>query len=110
MTARVEPASQLDFFRTAVSETTLDFPVAERPERATLLIGLTVEIASGGCPQCGGKLAVIREGKGPHAAQLTCLACNHHRGWVSKSTAKRITEVVEKFGMPREPMIFRRGI
>jgi hypothetical protein len=104
------PASQLDFFRTVVSETTLDFPVAEKPARTTLLVGLTVEIANGDCPQCHGNLAVVREGKGPHAAELSCLACNHHRGWVSKSTAKRISEVVKRFGMPREPIIFRRGI
>jgi hypothetical protein len=90
--------------------TRLDFPVTEKPERATLLVGLTVEIASGGCPQCRGKLAVIHEGKGPHAAEMTCLACNRHRGWVSTSTAKRIREVVDRFGMPREPIIFRRGI
>jgi hypothetical protein len=71
--------------------------------------GLTAEITGGNCPRCRGKLAVIREGKGPHAAELTCLTCNRHRGWVGKTTAKRISELVERLGTPREPIIFRRG-
>ena len=55
--------------------------------------------------RCGCELAVIGKGKGPHIASLLCAECDTHRGWVSHATHKFLTEIVNRFGRPPEPII-----
>ena len=57
--------------------------------------------------RCGAALAVIGPGKGPHAAALHCEECDVHRGWVSHATHKFLTEIVNQFGRPTEPIVIR---
>jgi hypothetical protein len=60
------------------------------------------------CAQAG--IATIGCSAGPHFAELRCAACGAHRGWLSKSTAQWIEEVINKFGAPTEPIVVRRPI
>lgn len=66
------------------------------------LIGLRVKLARPIDQQkpCCRNLAVIGEGKGPHAGALCCADCGNHRGWLSKTTAAWIETVISKFGAP----------
>jgi hypothetical protein len=52
---------------------------------------------------CHDNLAIIRPGRGPHAAELKCATCNAHRGWLSKTTFEFLTKTVRLFGVPTEP-------
>jgi len=36
------------------------------------------------CKLCGTVYANMKEGKGPHVAELRCSGCNHHVKWMSK--------------------------
>jgi len=58
--------------------------------------------------RCGGELAVIGPGKGPHAASLHCCECETHRGWIGHQTYKFLTGTLNQFGRPTEPIILRR--
>ena len=57
--------------------------------------------------QCGGTLAVIGAGKGPHALATNCTACGAHRSWLSHMTHDFLTKLVNKFGRPTEPIVLR---
>lgn len=57
--------------------------------------------------RCGCDLAVVGDGKGPHAAALRCTECDVHCGWLSHATHKFITEIVSRFGRPIEPIAIR---
>jgi hypothetical protein len=59
--------------------------------------------------RCGCELAVIGEGKGPHIASLHCAECATHHGWVSHATHKFLTETINRFGRPTEPIVLRGG-
>jgi len=56
---------------------------------------------------CSSELAVIGPGKAMHAASLRCADCEKHRGWVSQATHKSLTETINQFGRPTEPVILR---
>ena len=56
---------------------------------------------------CHDNIAVIGEGRGPHAAQLRCAECNRHRGWLSHATTNFLRETVRTFGVPDEPFVIR---
>jgi hypothetical protein len=66
------------------------------------IIGLKVKLARPIDQQkpCCRNLAIIGEGKGPHAGALRCADCGNHRGWLSKTTAAWIETVINKFGAP----------
>ncbi|NEZ68402.1 hypothetical protein D0962_37770 [Leptolyngbyaceae cyanobacterium CCMR0082] len=36
------------------------------------------------CPRCAGSTGAIGEGKGPHAAKVTCRDCGRFIQWLSK--------------------------
>jgi hypothetical protein len=55
-------------------------------------------------------IATIGRGAGPHFAELTCASCGRHRGWLSKSTAQWIENVINKFGAPDTPIVLRRPL
>ena len=52
---------------------------------------------------CCSNVAVIRDGRGPHAAELKCIDCDKHRGWLSKGTFNFLEETVRRFGVSAEP-------
>jgi hypothetical protein len=56
---------------------------------------------------CHDNLAIISEGRGPHAAQLHCIECGKHRGWLAHATANFLEEAVRFFGVPNEPFTIR---
>ena len=47
--------------------------------------------------------------KGPHAASLICATCGVHCGWLSHVTHKFLTETINRFGRPTEPIVIRGG-
>jgi len=74
------------------------------------LFGLTVRLdrlADREQPCCR-NVAVIEPGKGPHAGRLVCTDCGQHRGWLSKSTAAWIENVIAKFGAPTTSIVVRK--
>jgi hypothetical protein len=75
----------------------------------TNLVGLQVKLARLIDQQkpCCRNLAIIGEGKGPHAGALHCVDCGNHRGWLSKTTAAWIETVINKFGAPTTPIVVR---
>ncbi len=70
------------------------------------LHGLSVRLPTA-C-RCYSELAVIGPGKSPHAASLHCCECETHRGWIGHQTHKFLTETINQFGRPTEPIILRR--
>jgi hypothetical protein len=71
-------------------------------------IGLTV-IVPKPCSNCGSDAAVIGSSRGPHHASLLCECCGGHRGWLSGSTYKFLSDVIENFGRPAEPILVRQN-
>jgi hypothetical protein len=58
---------------------------------------------------CCRNLALVHEGKGPHAGELRCADCGRHRGWVSKRPANFLLNINVHFGVPTEPPVIRDG-
>jgi hypothetical protein len=56
---------------------------------------------------CHRNVATVHPGKGPHAGELRCADCDRHRGWLSKEVGTQLLAIIEKFGMPTEPLIIR---
>jgi hypothetical protein len=81
-------------------------PVTPTPSQ---VIGLVVDLSKdfGGGRCCGNNLAKIQTGKGLHFGELRCTRCDRHKGWLSKSTAAWIEEVIAMFGQPTKPLIIR---
>jgi hypothetical protein len=71
------------------------------------LMGLVVDLQTQ-C-KCGGYVAVIGAGKGPHLASLRCEACDAHRGWLSQQTYSFVNETIKRFGRTTEPIKVRRA-
>jgi hypothetical protein len=91
--AGVRPLNaQPDFFDTA------------RP--ADPLAGLAVKLPDT-CGKCGHLVAIIGLGKPPHFASLLCGSCGFHRGWISRANYTFLNEIINKFGAPTEPIVFR---
>ena len=59
------------------------------------------------CSKCADLVAIIGPGKPPHSASLLCRSCGLHRGWVSRANCTFLNEVINKFGAPSEPIVFR---
>jgi len=78
------------------------------PETNSPLFGLQVRIErqKACCDQPD--IANIGRDAGPHFGELRCSSCGRHRGWLSKQTASMIEEIINKFGKPEEPIVFRR--
>jgi hypothetical protein len=84
-------------------------PVAVRSPDDGSLIGLRVKLnrAVDQQARCHDNLALIHPGKGPHSHELRCTVCGQSRGWLKKSTADFLTEMVRTFGVPVEPFTIR---
>jgi hypothetical protein len=70
------------------------------------LVGLAVDLSHTKL-RCHDNIATIAPGKGPHVGEFKCAACGAHRGWLSKATGKWIEDVIERFGRPTVPLVFR---
>ena len=70
------------------------------------LSGLTVKLPDT-CSKCGDLAAIIGPGEPPHYASLVCQSCGLHRGWISRANYTFLNEVINKFGAPSEPIVFR---
>jgi hypothetical protein len=66
-------------------------------------VGLDV-ILPGQCHDCGSDTAIIGSSAGPHSARLKCCGCGRHRGWLSASTFRFLSDVIDNFGRPTEPI------
>ena len=53
---------------------------------------------------CHKNIAEICTGRGPHSYSLLCATCSRFRGWLPKAAASFITETIQKFGVPSEPL------
>ena len=67
-------------------------------------IGLDV-ILPRQCHDCGSDTAIIGSSAGPHHARLECRGCGRHRGWLSAGTFRFLSDVIDNFGRPTEPII-----
>jgi hypothetical protein len=89
-------------FRCGESYTQLDFfgpPTSVNP-----LLGLAVRLPHA-CRKCAGSVATVGPGTPPHYASLRCRSCDFHRGWLSRANCTFLTEVINKGGAPREPIV-----
>ena len=59
--------------------------------------------------KCGGSLAQIGPGSGPHCASLRCASCGAHRGWLSEEAYRFVSRIIERFGPLTAPIKIRRG-
>jgi hypothetical protein len=71
-------------------------------------IGLSV-ILPRRCSNCGSDSAVVGSSRGPHHASLLCDCCGGHRGWLSGATYRFLSDVIENFGRPIEPIEIRHN-
>jgi hypothetical protein len=71
-------------------------------------IGLSV-ILPKPCGNCGSAAAVVESSRGPHHASLLCDRCGGHRGWLSGTTYRFLSGVIENFGRPSEPIEIRHN-
>ena len=81
------------------------------PDQTSKLIGLRVKLdrPSDRDRTCCASICIIGPPSGPHAGSLKCEICNEHRGWISKSTAAWVENVIGKFGAPSTPIIVRKS-
>jgi hypothetical protein len=56
---------------------------------------------------CCKNLAVVGPGKAQHAAELRCVACGRHRGWLRREALTFIESLAQHWGAPTEPLILR---
>jgi hypothetical protein len=76
------------------------------PTSADPLLGLAVKLPNT-CSKCADLVAIIGPGKPPHSASLLCRSCGLHRGWISRANYTFLNEIINKFGAPTEPIVFR---
>lgn len=76
------------------------------------IIGLSIKLArtiDGPCAVCGETAVTVGSSGGPHSASLRCASCERHRGWLPKTVADFLTDLVVRFGRPTEPIIVRNS-
>jgi hypothetical protein len=71
-------------------------------------IGLSVLLPKP-CSNCGSDSTIIGSSAGPHYGRLNCECCGSHRGWLSGSTYKFLSDVIENFGRPNKPIEIRHN-
>ena len=78
----------------------------------TTLIGLPIKLQrtiDGPCAVCGETAVIIGAGAGPHVASLRCACCDRRRGWLPKTVADFLTNLVVRFGRPTDPITIRNS-
>jgi hypothetical protein len=61
------------------------------------------------CRNCGYDTAIVGSSAGPHYARLNCCSCGCHRGWLGGQTFHFLSDVIDNFGRPTEPILIRRN-
>ena len=69
---------------------------------STSVIGLIVTLPHA-CI-CGATDNVIGSSSGPHHGRLKCIGCDRHRGWLSGTAYRFITDIIDFFGRPQAPI------
>jgi hypothetical protein len=98
--ASADASDQLQIFATG--------PTTAEVRAANPLVALTVR-PDDDC-SCGEGVAVLKAAPPPHVAELVCVGCQRHRGWLPIRARDFILETINKFGRPHEPIAYRRGI
>jgi hypothetical protein len=75
---------------------------------STSPVGLAV-ILPRQCNNCSADTAIIGSSAGPHHARLNCTCCGAHCGWLSGATFNFLSDVIENFGRPIEPIEIRHN-
>jgi hypothetical protein len=83
------------------------FPELSAAASSTSVVGLEV-ILPRAC-QCSETVATLGSSRGPHHASLVCTRCGVHRGWLSGETFRFLSDVIENFGRPIEPIEIRHN-
>jgi hypothetical protein len=58
------------------------------------LDGLRLSLEGAYAQQCHNNIAIVHAGKGPHAAELRCADCGKHCGWLPKSAANWLLDIL----------------
>ena len=67
-------------------------------------VGLLVQLQRPFEQVCCKGLTVIGSSTRVHAASLHCADCGKHRGWLPHNVAAAITDIIDRFGRPTEPI------
>jgi hypothetical protein len=100
------PRSERNMRGVGVRPSNAQLDLFDAATTADPLTGLAVKLPDT-CGKCGQLIAVVGPGKPPHFASLLCRSCGLHRGWVSRAKYTFLSEIINKFGAPNEPIIFR---
>jgi hypothetical protein len=57
--------------------------------------------------RCGGNLAQV-DLKALHLFALSCRSCDRPRGFLERAAASFITEIINRFGVPTQPIMLRQ--
>jgi hypothetical protein len=76
------------------------------PNSADPLLGFPVKLPNTRS-KCADLVAIVGRGTPPHSASLLCRSCGMHRGWISRANYAFLSEIINKFGAPTEPIVFR---
>jgi hypothetical protein len=71
--------------------------------------GLTI-ILPRPCRSCGETMAVIGSSKGPHCAELHCVACDMHVGWMGRESFNFVAAIIDRFGRPEDAIVVREPV
>jgi hypothetical protein len=79
--------------------------VAAHCAGVVMIIGLRVRLDRGVDHElgCHDNIALIHPGRDPYGAQLRCIQCQRHRGWLAQTTTDFLSKTVSAFGVPPEP-------
>jgi hypothetical protein len=77
------------------------------PEKPLIGLRIRLDRRSDRDNPCCRNICVVGPGKGPHAGILNCADCGSHRGWLRKSTAAWLGDVITRFGALPEPITVR---
>jgi hypothetical protein len=75
---------------------------------STSIIGLTV-ILPRPCRSCGETATIIGSSRGPHCAELHCVACGRHVGWMGRESFDFVTAIIDNFGRPEAAIVVRHS-
>ena len=60
----------------------------------TPLDGMRLSLEGAYAKACCNNIAIVRAGKGPHAAELRCADCGKHCGWLPKAAANWLLDIL----------------
>ena len=75
---------------------------------STSVVGLSIVLPRP-CRACGETMAVIGSSRGPHHAELNCLSCGRHSGWLSRESFNFVCTIIDNFGRPESAIVARHS-